>query len=112
MITPLSPGGFTGKLAVIQVGIGATFCQKLSEDKAPINFNTASNHYHYKGGRTTNARRDYRGQIEYFAVYSPDLDKVYLVPVDHVGTTNAYLRLAETANKQKKGVRWAKDHEL
>lgn len=78
MITPLPPGGFTGKLAVIQVGIGATFCQKLSEDKAPINFNTASNHYHSKGGRTT----------------------------------NAYLQLVETANKQKKGVRWAKDYEL
>jgi hypothetical protein len=28
----------------------------LSEDKATINFNTASNHYHYKGGKTTNAR--------------------------------------------------------
>ena len=78
MITPLPPGGSTGKLAVIQVGIEATFCQKLSEDKAPIIFNTASNHYHYKGGRTT----------------------------------NAYLRLVETANKQKKGVRRAKDYEL
>jgi hypothetical protein len=84
----------------------------LSEDNATINFNTASNHYHYKGGRTTNARRNYRGQIEYFAVYCPNTDKVYLVPVDHVGTTNAYLRLVETANKQKKGVHWAKDYEL
>jgi hypothetical protein len=78
MIIPLPPGGSTGKLGVIQVGIEATFCQKLSEDKAPINFNTASNHYHYKGGRTT----------------------------------NAYLQLVETANKQKKGVRWAKEYEL
>ena len=91
MITPFPPGGSTDKLAVIQISIEVAFCQKLSEDKAPIIFNTASNHYHYKRGRATNARRDYRGQVKYFAVYSPDMDKVYLVPVDHVGTTNAYL---------------------
>lgn len=45
-------------------------------------------HHHYKGGRTTNASRDYRGQIDYFAVYSPYVEKVYLIPVDHVGVTN------------------------
>ena len=84
----------------------------LSEDGTYIRFNTASNHYHYKGGRTTNARRHYRGQIEYFAVYSPDTDKVYFLPVDHVGTGHGFLRLLPTENNQKKGVRWAKDYEL
>ena len=84
----------------------------LKEDGAFITFNAASNHYHYKGGRTTNARRSYRGQVEYFAVYSPDTDKVYLIPVDHVGATQGVLRLQPTANNQKKGVKWAKDYEL
>lgn len=84
----------------------------ISKDQACLAFNSASNHYHYKGGRTTNARRDYRGQVEYFAVYSPDTDKVYLVPVDHVGTGHGFLRLLPTENNQKKGVRWAKDYEL
>ena len=84
----------------------------LSEDGTYIRFNTASNHYHYKGGRTTNARRHYRGQIEYFAVFSPDTDKVYLIPVDHVGTTQAHLRLVETTAKDQHGIRMATDYEL
>jgi hypothetical protein len=84
----------------------------LSKDGETITFNTASNHYHYKGGRTTNARRNYRGQIEYFAVYSPDNDKVYLIPVDHVGTTQANLRLVETRAKNQHGIRMTGDYEL
>jgi hypothetical protein len=84
-----------------------------TDDKgATLLFNSSSKHYHYKGGRTTNANRNYRGQIEYFAVYSPDTDKVYLIPVDHVGVTNVRLRLVPTGNKQEKNVRWAKDYEL
>jgi len=84
----------------------------LSKDNTYLQFNTASNHYHYKGGRTTNARRHYRGQIEYFAVYSPDTDKVYLIPIEHVGTAQANLRLIPAENNQKKGIRWAQDYEL
>ena len=84
----------------------------LSEDGTYVRFNTASNHYHYKGGRTTSARRHYRGQIEYFAVYSPDTDKVYLIPVDHVGTAQAHLRLVETIAKNQHGIRMAVDYEL
>lgn len=84
----------------------------LSGDCTYIRFNTASNHYHYKGGRTTNARRNYQGQIEYFAVFSPDTDKVYLIPVDHVGTTQAHLRLVKTTAKNQHGIRMAIDYEL
>ncbi len=79
---------------------------------AYIQFKTASSYYHTKAGRTSHGRRDYRGQIDYFAVYCPDTGKVYLVPVDHVGTASASLRLQPTANKQEKNVRWAKDYEL
>jgi len=77
-----------------------------------IEFATASTYYHTRAGRTDHGRRDYQGQIEYFAVYCPDTEKVYFVPVDHVGTTDAKLRLAPTKNKQEKNVRWAKDYEL
>jgi PD-(D/E)XK endonuclease len=82
------------------------------DEGATLRFNSSSKHYHYKGGRTTNANRDYRGQIEYFAVYSPDTDKVYLIPVDHAGVTNVRLRLVPAGNKQEKNVHWAKDYEL
>jgi hypothetical protein len=37
---------------------------------------------------------------------------VYLLPIDHVGITNARLRLLPIENKQGMNVRWAKDYEL
>src|SRR5690348_3729736 len=84
----------------------------IEADGAYIELATASSYYHTKAGRTGHGRKDYRGQVEYFAVYCPDTGKVYLVPIDHVGITNARLRLVETGNKQSKNVRWAKDYEL
>jgi PD-(D/E)XK endonuclease len=56
--------------------------------------------------------RHYREQCDYFAVYSEELNKVYLVPVDEVGTTRAHLRLEPSKNGQEKNVRWAKNYEL
>ena len=84
----------------------------LSKDEKIITFNPCSNHYAYSWQKNTMARKHYRGEVEYFAVYSPDTDRVYLLPIDHVGTTQANLRLAPTANNQEKNVRWAKDYEL
>lgn len=57
-------------------------------------------------------RRDYRGQVDYFAVYCPETDKVYLVPVEDVGTNEGSLRVEPTLNEQQKGVRWAVDYEI
>jgi PD-(D/E)XK endonuclease len=50
--------------------------------------------------------------IEYFAVYSPDTDKVYLIPVDHVGTTQAALRLTQPKNNNQWRHKMAVDYEL
>ncbi len=79
---------------------------------AYIEFATVSTYYHTRAGRTGHGRKDYRGQIDYFAVYCPETKSIYLVPIDHVPTTNATLRLIPTKNKQEKNVRWAKDYEL
>jgi hypothetical protein len=57
------------------------------------------------------ARRGYRGEADVFAVYVPDLDKVYIVPVDQV-SLDAMLRLEPSKNGQKKGVRMAVDYEF
>lgn len=84
----------------------------VENDGALIEFKTASAYYHTRAGRADHGRKDYRGQVEYFAVYCPDTGKVYLVPIDHVGTANAMLRLLPTRNKQEKNVRWAQDYEL
>src|SRR2546421_8355519 len=80
----------------------------IDENGTVLKFDTANHN-------VTGTKRDwrhYRGQCEYFAVYSAELNKVYLVPVDDVGTTRAHLRLEPSKNKQEKNVRWARDYEL
>jgi hypothetical protein len=56
--------------------------------------------------------RNYSGQCDYFCVYVEELNKIYLLPVDDVGTSLATLRLVPSKNNQEKHVRWAKDYEL
>src|SRR5216683_1191567 len=84
----------------------------LENNAAYIEFATASTYYHTRAGRTGHGRKDYRGQIDYFAVYCPETKGSYLVPVDHVGKTGGFLRLQPTKNNQEKNVRWVKDYEL
>lgn len=38
-------------------------------------------------------QKDYHGDIELFLVYSPDLDNVYVVPVEDTGVANVWLRI-------------------
>lgn len=58
-------------------------------------------------------RRSYHGEIDCFAVYCPETDKVYMIPIaDLPAKSNASLRVDEPKNNQANGVRWAKDYEL
>jgi PD-(D/E)XK nuclease superfamily protein len=61
---------------------------------------------------TRNAPRDYRGEVDVFAVYSPQLGDVFLVPVADVGLRGCHLRLDATRNNQARGIRWAEDYRL
>jgi len=54
----------------------------------------------------------YVNDVDYFAVYSPDTRKVYLLPITHVKNTENCLRLIPTGNNQEKNVRWASSYEL
>lgn len=54
--------------------------------------------------------KGYKGQIEMFAVYCPDNDKVYLAPVGEFNTAGC-LRLYATKNNQNKGIKWANNFE-
>jgi hypothetical protein len=55
----------------------------------------------------------YHGQIEAFAVYSPQIQKAYFIPIAAVpGPTMARLRVEPTRNGQLHGIRWARDFEL
>jgi hypothetical protein len=59
-------------------------------------------------------RRTYTGLADVFAVYSPELDAVYLVPVDGLpaGKTDARLRVEPPRNKQRKRIVWAEPFRL
>lgn len=81
---------------------------KIEDNGTVVAFNTASHNVATKNRQM----RHYRGQCDYFAVYCEELNKIYLVPVDQVGATNANLRLVPAKNNQAKYVRWAQDYEL
>ncbi len=95
----------------------------LSKDRSTLQFAGASAHYKHAYERKELVRKHYRGDVDYFAVYSPgdvdyfavyspDLQKTYLIPITDVGDTMNALRLVPTKNNQAKHVRWAAEYEL
>jgi hypothetical protein len=55
---------------------------------------------------------NYKKQIDYFAIYCPELDSCYVISVDDVPDTECSLRIDPPKNNQKKGITWAKDFVL
>ena len=95
-----------GKLVRIQCKTA-----RYIEVRECIEFNTAIT-YARVGGKP-HIRKGYQGEIDYFGVYSPNTEKVYLVPVDDVPIgSKGLLRLHATKNNQQKGVKWAQDYEI
>jgi len=81
--------------------------------KGVLVFPCCSSTYHVpEGSSTKHEKQSYRGQIDLFGIYSPDLNKCYIVPVDKVGFKQATLRVEASKNNQAIGVRWAKDYEI
>jgi hypothetical protein len=77
-------------------------CKTARKEKGSLVFSCCSTNWN-KG-----TRRDYRGQADLFAVYSPDTEAVYLVPVQEVGVKAASLRV--DPSHQRKNIRWASDY--
>jgi PD-(D/E)XK endonuclease len=50
--------------------------------------------------------------VEYFTIFSPDTEKVYLIPISHTGKTEMMLRLVPAKNSNGYGVKMAADYEL
>ena len=84
----------------------------LSKDRATLRFNGYSLLMKGQKGRSQSKRMGYEKDVDYFAVYSPDTQKVYLLPIAHVRNTENCLRLIPTGNNQEKNVRWTADYEL
>jgi len=55
---------------------------------------------------------DYRGDVDLFGVYSPDLEECFLVPVEDAGRSEMNLRFKMPKNGQRKGITWAVDYIL
>lgn len=85
----------------------------MEDGNASIQFAATSLRSRSVNGKVTYSRAGYIGQVDYFAVYSHELHKVYLIPIDHIGdATRMRLRLTASKNNQQKEVKWAKDYEL
>ena len=55
-------------------------------------------------------RLTYHGRADVFGVHSPEIDRVYIVPVADCPRFQATLRCVPTRNNQSKGVRYAGDY--
>lgn len=62
--------------------------------------------------RDTYKRENYKGQIEIFLVYCPQLDKIYEIDVNINSNTDVSLRVDPCKNNQSKLINWAKDFEI
>ncbi|MBW8825600.1 MAG: hypothetical protein JF603_04505 [Acidobacteria bacterium] len=74
-------------------------CKTSRLSNGAVSFSTCSN--------TGNEPRSYDGEIDAFGVYSPELDRVFLVPFDGTPTRRCYLRLEPARNGQSLGLRSA-----
>jgi hypothetical protein len=83
---------------------------RLGQGGEVIIFNTCSSHVHRGHGKS-----DYSGEIDVFAVYSPELKRCYWIPIEKVQSKrSASLRLIAPTGQMKKNckMRWAKEFEL
>jgi hypothetical protein len=116
--TVLTPNGYMHRYDLVIKDADGKFwgvqCKTawLSKDGATLRFNGYSLLMKGQKGRAETKRMGYENDVDYFAVYSPNTRKVYLLPVTHVKNTENCLRLTSTGNNQEKNVRWAADYEL
>lgn len=63
-------------------------------------------------GRSGKGLKSYRGICDYFAIYCPQTDKIYLMKVEDVPLGKGNLRVTKTKNNNSKLIRWAVDYEM
>jgi PD-(D/E)XK endonuclease len=91
--------------------LGRVQCKTGRLRGGALRFATCSAYGHHRD--PLRARRDYRGEVDYFAVYCPETAGVYLVPIADVPTTTrGCLRVAPARNNQSRGIRAARQYEI
>jgi len=79
--------------------------------RGAVAFSLCSNYGHHRNPQTY--QRDYRGQVDAFAVYCPETTGVYLVPIADVpGKRQALLRVDPPRNQQRRKIRLARKYEI
>lgn len=58
----------------------------------------------------TGKRTNYRNQIEFFMVYSPDTGLVYRIPVEKTAVTQMLLRVSPKKGGNFTKINWSKDY--
>ena len=83
-------------------------CKKGKIKNNVITFNVSS-----KNGRHSRVTKNYKGQIDYFAVYCFENNQCYLISIDLITTEHVFcMRLLPCKNNQTKLVNIAEDYKL
>lgn len=73
-----------------------------------VRWATRSTSYHRRNG----GARSYVGLADLFAVWVPELQRCYLIPVSECGRTQSALRLEPARNGQRRNTRSADEYEV
>jgi PD-(D/E)XK endonuclease len=99
-----TPKGGRTQLARVQ-------CKSGRLNAGAVRFATCSSYAHHPNPRAV--RRDYLGEIDYFAVYCRQTARVYLVPIGEAPVRRqAALRVEPARNSQRRRIRLAADYEV
>lgn len=91
--------------------LGRVQCKTGRLRKGAVVFSLCSHYGHHRN--PTTVRRPYHGEIDFFAVYCPETNGVYLLPIEDLpGRRQAWLRVDPPRNKQNKRVRPAAQYEI
>jgi PD-(D/E)XK endonuclease len=95
---------YGGQLARVQ-------CKTGRVKDGAVRFAACSTYAHHPNPKVV--RRDYQGQVDYFAIYCFETSGVYLVPIEDLQLRReGALRIAVTRNAQRLRIRWAGPYEI
>jgi hypothetical protein len=79
--------------------------------KGAVLWSMCSNYGHQKNPRVVH--RDYQGEVDYFGVFCPETQGVYLIPIADVPMRRqGSLRVTPPKNNQQKSIRGARQYEI
>jgi PD-(D/E)XK endonuclease len=92
-------------------GLCRVQCKTGRLRKGAVRWSVCSTYAHHANPRF--AQRDYHGEIDYFAVYCPATEGVYLIPIEDVPTRRqGSIRVEPANNCQRKFIRDAAQYEI